>query len=232
MDTNIDKPVPIAAAFTNDRVVENILVEAKKKSISTMDVLDLGSGTGYNAWKLSEGTFGKMNIGFVCVDFDQENFKLPMGERMKFIRHDLNNSFDFGKFDFIIATEVIEHLENPYAFIRNCIANLKKEGTLYVSTPNVANIYSVMKIFFQGIPYCFWPYVKGGHDMPFFPFMMKIAAANIEELYGKKLVVESFYNKNILKFYPSQLHFWLPGYRSQLFGESAIWKIYFSEDAG
>ena len=217
------QPIPIAAAFTNDRVVADLAAQAEKKH-SPLIILDLGTGTGYNTWKLSRILTNRDDVGFVCIDFDEKNFKLPTGKGIKFIKYDLNEQFDFGKFDFIIATEVIEHLENPYAFIRNCVANLKEGGILYISTPNVANIYLVMKIFFRGIPYCFWPYVKGGHEMPFFPFMMKIAVENIEEIYGRKLRVESFYNKNVFKPYPFRFQVWLPGYRSRLFGESAIWK--------
>jgi 2-polyprenyl-3-methyl-5-hydroxy-6-metoxy-1,4-benzoquinol methylase len=40
------------------------------------------------------------------------------------------------KFDCIIAGELIEHLENPYAFLRNVKDSLAPGATLVVTTPN------------------------------------------------------------------------------------------------
>jgi SAM-dependent methyltransferase len=41
------------------------------------------------------------------------------------------------QFDTIIAGELIEHLENPGAFLRGCHNRLKCDGRLVISTPNV-----------------------------------------------------------------------------------------------
>lgn len=40
-----------------------------------------------------------------------------------------------GHYDYIVAGEVIEHMEDPEAFIKGCMDALKEDGCLAVSTP-------------------------------------------------------------------------------------------------
>lgn len=49
---------------------------------------------------------------------------------------ELQRHFDAQSFDTIIAGELIEHLENPAAFLRGCHHALKDDGQLLVTTPN------------------------------------------------------------------------------------------------
>lgn len=44
------------------------------------------------------------------------------------------------KYDTVIAAEIIEHLENPLQFLRNCRKLLKKGGFIIVSTPNATSL--------------------------------------------------------------------------------------------
>jgi SAM-dependent methyltransferase len=48
--------------------------------------------------------------------------------------HDL--PFRTGVFDSVVASEVIEHLENPSRFLAECRRVLRKNGVLCISTPN------------------------------------------------------------------------------------------------
>lgn len=45
-------------------------------------------------------------------------------------------SDNLGIFDVIIATEIIEHLDDFEAFFDFCFVHLKKQGTLIITTPN------------------------------------------------------------------------------------------------
>ena len=45
-----------------------------------------------------------------------------------------------GNFDTIIAPEIMEHVENPTQFIKNCCKLLKKRGRLVLSTPNATSL--------------------------------------------------------------------------------------------
>ncbi len=218
--------MPIAAGFTNDRVIENVINEINSKNLSSVEILDLGTGHGYNADKLLKSSVGN-KIKITCVDMNKDLFHMTENEKVKFITYNLNEDFNFGKFDFVITTETMEHLENPYHFSRNCIANLKQDGILYVSAPNASNIYSAIKIFINGTPHCFGELEEFGHISPIFPFMFKFILAEAEKKYGKKLKLDIFYNKNVLKLYPSKLEFWLPGHNSRLIGQISIYKIRF-----
>lgn len=52
-------------------------------------------------------------------------------------------------FDTIIAGEIIEHLENPTQFLRQCKIILKDDGVMLISTPNPYNISTIIaNIFF------------------------------------------------------------------------------------
>jgi 2-polyprenyl-3-methyl-5-hydroxy-6-metoxy-1,4-benzoquinol methylase len=56
------------------------------------------------------------------------------------------------RFDTIVAGEVIEHLENPGAFLRNLRRHLWDDGILLLSTPNAFAARSLWKILRYGRP--------------------------------------------------------------------------------
>ena len=61
--------------------------------------------------------------------------------RADFIQ-DLNNEkWEIkGKYNTIIAGEIIEHIENPSLFLKNCHRYLKENGRLILSTPNATSL--------------------------------------------------------------------------------------------
>ena len=231
-----EKIIPLAAPKVNDKVIEDIFKEIKKSNKNEFSFLDLGTGEGYNVYRLiNYCTENNINYQIVAVDILKENFQLKENERVKFILKDLNEEFYFGKFDFVIATEVIEHLENPYHFVRNCLKNLKEDGILYISSPNTHSIHSLIKILLKGIPHFFsleeW---DKEHIMPFSPFLMKKILFKLSLETKMEFDLEIKYNRNILllpvkkpgeKFF---LHFTIPG-ENRFFGEIAIYKIRFKK---
>jgi 2-polyprenyl-3-methyl-5-hydroxy-6-metoxy-1,4-benzoquinol methylase len=195
-----EKIVPYAAPNVNDKIIEDIIKEIEKYNKNEVSFLDLGTGEGYNVNRLiNYCTERSINYSIVAVDITKDNFRLVENERLKFILKDLNEDFYFGKFDFVIATEVIEHLENPYHFVRNCLKNLKEDGILYISSPNTHSIYSLIKILLKGIPHFFsleeW---DKEHIMPFSPFLMKKILFKLSLETKKKFDLEIKYNRNIL----------------------------------
>lgn len=50
-----------------------------------------------------------------------------------------------GGFDAVCAVEIIEHVENPYLFIRRCFAALGPGGVLILTTPNASYYSSRMR---------------------------------------------------------------------------------------
>lgn len=63
--------------------------------------------------------------------------------------HDLASKPFDGRFDLVVAGEIIEHLGNPEGFLRNAAAALLPGGRLVVTTPNPYQVHRAVK-FFRG----------------------------------------------------------------------------------
>jgi len=101
--------------------------------------LDLGAGSGALAERLQDAGFR-----VIAADIDKY-FELGS----EFHQIDLNDPtfdrrFDPG-FDVITSVEVIEHLENPTAFLRSIERLLKPNGVAILTTPNVENVAARIK---------------------------------------------------------------------------------------
>lgn len=106
--------------------------------------LDLGAGSGALAERLR--TAGMSIVAADVVNY----FELDA----EFIKIDFNDpTFDRAfnsRFDLITSVEVIEHLENPTAFLRSIGRLLRTEGVAILTTPNVENVAARAKFFLCG----------------------------------------------------------------------------------
>ena len=127
-----------SAPFVHEKVFDMIVsLNISKDS----KVLILGSGTGSFDSRILDA--GYTNI--YSVDYsDAYKFK----DKVTFLQRDLNNDFsDIGTdFDLVICIEIIEHLENQAHFLRNISSLLNKEGKVIITSPNVENTYSRIKL--------------------------------------------------------------------------------------
>jgi len=85
------------------------------------------------------------------------------------ILKDLNKDFELEKeFDIIFAIELIEHLENPRHFIRECKKYLKKNGKIIITTPIVDDFKQRLYYLIKGDIYGFrdLDYEISGHITP------------------------------------------------------------------
>ncbi|WP_162274839.1 class I SAM-dependent methyltransferase [Rhodoferax antarcticus] len=103
-------------------------------------VLELAAGSGAMSLRLK-------NHGFqvTATDYVSSNFRLHGS--IPFFEADLNGNFSLGyeeMFDAIVATEIIEHLENPRHFSRQCFKMLKNGGKIIFSTPNIDSAASIV----------------------------------------------------------------------------------------
>ena len=81
------------------------------------------------------------DFGYEVVATDVSKFAVTKAKqfspKVTFVQHDIQKSFTkHGKFDLIIALDVIEHLERPDAAVKNLLAIIKKNGKVICSTPN------------------------------------------------------------------------------------------------
>ncbi|MBI3652549.1 MAG: class I SAM-dependent methyltransferase [Acidobacteria bacterium] len=108
-------------------------------------VLDLGAGTGAWAAKLFA-----QGYPVTCVERDVSGFAFPSATC---INADLNDDFSAllrQRFQAITAIEVIEHLENPRHFLRQCSALLDAEGLVLITTPNIECVAGRLQFLYSG----------------------------------------------------------------------------------
>jgi len=106
--------------------------------------LDLGAGTGDLAERLQSAGFRvtaadiinyfELDSEFVLLNFDEPDFDRRFSP----------------PFDVITSVEVIEHVENPFAFLRGIARLLSGSGVAVVTTPNVENVAGRLKFFLSG----------------------------------------------------------------------------------
>jgi SAM-dependent methyltransferase len=146
------------------RLHEHVAEIVKSALPQGASVLDLAAGSGAMCLRLKD--IGMRPTG---TDLVPENFRLH-GE-VDFVTANLNDELPEALrqgFDCVIATELIEHLENPRHLIRQCHDLLKPGGLLIVSTPNTASSISLAQFVRSGEFRWFTPlqYNNDGHIMP------------------------------------------------------------------
>lgn len=111
------------------------------------DILDLGTGNGALLQQLMAARRGG---SATAVDLLSRPDALPADVR--WIQADLNDPIPLpdGSFDAIVSVEVIEHLENPRALVRECHRLLKAPGLLILTTPNQESLRSLAALVVRG----------------------------------------------------------------------------------
>lgn len=105
------------------------------KKFKKAQILDIGCAYGYvlNLLPKNSNMFG-LDISEHAINTAKKNFKditFKVGNVEEKI------PFPANSFDIIILNDVIEHLENPQKALENIKKILKKDGILYITTPNL-----------------------------------------------------------------------------------------------
>ena len=98
------------------------------------DVLDAGCGTGYGSSELAgaAASVTGFDVAPSAIDYARAHFAAP-----RFVLGSCGSMpFAPNAFDLVVAFEVIEHLADYHAFLRECARVLKHQGLLIVSSPN------------------------------------------------------------------------------------------------
>lgn len=111
-------------------------------------LLDGGTGDGSLSTEIH-----KLGFSVDSCDIDPKLFK----GKTRFKKANLNEKFPYKDktFDYVVLTEVIEHLENPHQTVRECNRILKPNGKVIITTPNITNIFSRLKFLINGEFFCF-----------------------------------------------------------------------------
>ena len=115
---------------------------------SGLRILDLGSGEGGTAKVLSEKN--------ELISFDININRLMQQENnqyQKILGDSEHLPFNLYSFDVIILQDVIEHLQSKKDTIDSLHSLLKKNGIIYLSTPNKISIFNVIADPHWGVPF-------------------------------------------------------------------------------
>ena len=108
-------------------------------------LLDVGCGAG-DLWRATHHRFRR------CIGVDAVRYpELP--EEIEFERADLDRDqlpLADASAEVTAAVEVIEHLENPRAFVRELVRVTKPRGWIVVTTPNQLSLLSLLTLAARG----------------------------------------------------------------------------------
>lgn len=116
---------------------------------ATSNVLEIGCGAGYTLAHLKHIGKAGFTVGmdlvdlgqdkildkFICGDAEQEIDRLP---------------FDEGFFDVVICADVLEHLIDPWVFVKKLHRYIKNGGLLIASIPNIREIKILYQLVVKG----------------------------------------------------------------------------------
>jgi len=88
--------------------------------------------------------------GLAAIGADLDEGASALGEAFARVNLDAPLPWADESFDVVISTEGIEHLENHFAFFRECRRVLRPNGLLIVTTPNITALRSRVRFFGSG----------------------------------------------------------------------------------
>ena len=117
--------------------INYILNVLNRNKLNNLKILDIGCGGGL----ISEG-LSKLGANVTGIDFVKENINVAKKHAKKnnlkinFLVQNFEKEKIYSKFDVIIIFEVLEHLDDWEIFLKKIRSNLKRNGTLIISTIN------------------------------------------------------------------------------------------------
>jgi len=120
------------------KLEENLFLRARQTGGKVPLILDIGCATGAllfhlrgRGWRVT-GVEISPSAAYAQKERSLDVKTAPLEE----------NGFPSESFDVIHASHLIEHLNNPKTFLMECFRVLKKDGTIFITTPNIAGFQS------------------------------------------------------------------------------------------
>jgi polyprenyldihydroxybenzoate methyltransferase/3-demethylubiquinol 3-O-methyltransferase len=177
---------PLRVAYIRDGLISTGAIKAEEKDkpdvLKGLKILDVGCGAGV----LTEA-LAKLKADVTGLEPSEELIRVAKNHikdtslNVDYIseyieEYSINNA---GKFDAVIASEVVEHVPDQKAFLQELTKCLKPNGSLFISTPNRTLVSWVMvKILAE---YVFNIIQRGSHDWNHF-----IRPSEVEKILEEK----------------------------------------------
>jgi SAM-dependent methyltransferase len=154
---------PISHRSTNDKVLQIVLPLLEPG----VRVADIGAGEGFFSQLLGEHVKSKLGLEpaevITACDIFPEYFRYPDVSCLK-ISPDGRLPYDDESIDIACSLEVIEHVEDQFAFTRELHRILRPGGLAIISTPNVLNLNSRWRNLHSGFATLFDPLLLSSAD--------------------------------------------------------------------
>ena len=176
----------------------------KKELVKNRDLLHLGCAEDYSEGKnIHKELKEEWHRRLVSVDI----IKAPHID----IVTDLNKSIPFtdGEFDIVLCMEIIEHLDSPINFLKECFRVLRPGGKIILTTPNAPSIIQFRE--------AYRPFYEDANERPHIQYLDKHCIKRLFDRVGfKDYRIElhpAHYRRNI----PMRLlQYFIPAFRSNL----------------
>jgi SAM-dependent methyltransferase len=169
--------LPIKADYRVHDIAFDV-IEGGFGSAASLRVLDVATGSGAFAKRLSDAFPGwSVEIN----DFEGDALVKGFKKHKVDLNSDFGHSFGRNSYDLVVAIEIIEHLENPWHFLREIRALLREGGVLLLSTPNVDSTLDRLIYLVDGHSFYFGArgYTNsGGHITPIPDWLFRRIAAS------------------------------------------------------
>lgn len=108
-------------------------------------LLDCGCREGINTVEIAQIVQAQKVIG---LDYNLRVLRQALAREITPLQADLNDCIPLAKdsIDVIIATDVLEHLVDPYTFVREMYRVLKPGGYIILDTPNLASWHNIFAL--------------------------------------------------------------------------------------
>ncbi|KAL4713192.1 hypothetical protein ACJJTC_018837 [Scirpophaga incertulas] len=143
----------IRVPFIRDGLVHCNIEKRSATPLQNMKILDVGCGGGILSEALSR-------IGADVTGIDANNDMITLAKLHSESNNKLITKPNYicttiedhaqnykGYYDGIVASEVVEHIENKELFIKKCVSTLKVGGKLFFTTPNRTRLSQMLTIY-------------------------------------------------------------------------------------